>query len=118
MQQRVMGFVEEALAARRLKRVQTGGDLLVNFTMDVHEDPVFTTFSNGFGWGWDWGGGIATTTVQTYLTGKLTVDMVDARHSQLVFQGSSTAPISSKPERNTKRLARAVNEIFKKYPPQ
>ena len=30
MQLRVIGFVEEALAARRLRRVETGGDLLVN----------------------------------------------------------------------------------------
>ena len=59
MQLRVIGFVEEALAAKRLRRVETGGDLLVNFQMDVRQEKVYTTFADttGFGWGWGWGGG-------------------------------------------------------------
>ena len=57
MQLRVIGFVEEALAAKRLRRVETGGDLLVNFQMDVRQEKVYTTFADttGFGWGWGWG---------------------------------------------------------------
>ena len=30
MQERVIGFIEEALSAKRLKRVETGGDLLIS----------------------------------------------------------------------------------------
>src|SRR6476661_2626178 len=56
MQLRVIGFVEEALAAKRLRRVETGGDLLVNFQMNVQQQSVFTTFSDTLGYGW--GGGI------------------------------------------------------------
>jgi hypothetical protein len=120
MQLRVIGFVEEALAARRLRRVETGGDLLVNFQMDVRQENVYTTFADttGFGWGWGWGSTIATTTTQTITLGTLTVDVVDSHRNRLVFQGVSTAPISSKPAHNTKRLAKAVNEIFEKYPPR
>jgi hypothetical protein len=119
MQLRVVGFVEEALAARRLRRVETGGDLLVNFQMDVREEKVYTTFTDGgFGWGWGWGSGVATTTAQVINLGTLTVDVVDSRRNRLVFQGVSTSPISSKPAHNTKRLAKAVNEIFEKYPPR
>jgi hypothetical protein len=117
MQKRVIGFVEEALAAKGLKRVETGGDLVINFQMDVMEQPVYTTISNG-GWDWGWGGGIATTTTQIFLTGMLTVDVVDSRKGRLVFQGRSTSPISSKPTHNTRRLARSVNDIFEKYPPK
>lgn len=124
MQERIAGFIDQALAARGLKRVTTGGDLLVTYGINVTEQPVFTTFSSGFasGWGccWDggWGSGISTTTVQYFYEGMLIVDMVDANGKQLVFQGTSTHQISSRPERNTKRLARAVNEVFEKYPPR
>ena len=120
MQLRVVGFVEEALAARRLRRVETGGDLLVNFQMDVHQEKVYTTFADttGFGWGWGWGSTMATTTTQVINLGTLTVDLVDSHRNRLVFQGVSTSPISSKPAHNTKRLAKAVNEIFEKYPPR
>jgi len=122
MQLRLIGFVEEALAAKRLRRVETGGDLLVNFEMDVRQEKVYTTFADttGLGWGWGWGGGttMATTTTQVITLGTLTVDLVDSRRNRLVFQGVSTAPISSKPAHNTKRLAKSVNEIFEKYPPR
>jgi hypothetical protein len=118
MLERVIGFVEEALAARRLKRVETGGDLLIDFNMNVQQQDVFTTFTDSTGFGWGWGSSISTTTVQPILLGTLTVDVVDSRKKQLVFQGVSTASISSRPERNTRRLAKAVNEIFEKYPPR
>jgi len=122
MQERIAGFIDQALAARGLKRVTTGGDLLVTYGINVTEQPVLTTFSSGGGWGccWDggWGSGISTTTVQYFYEGTLIVDMVDAHRNQLVFQGTSSHQISSRPERNTRRLSRAVNEVFEKYPPR
>ena len=120
MQERVTGWVEEALAAKQLKRVETGGDLLVGLHMNVREEPVFTTFtdSTGFGWDFGWGSSISTTTADLVHVGTLTIDLVDSHRNQLVFQGVSTATISSKPAHNTRRLAKAVNEIFEKYPPR
>jgi hypothetical protein len=118
MQSRLVGFVEEALAAKHLKRVETGGDLLVNFQMNARQETTYTTFGDGFGWDGSWGGGIAITTEQVTTLGTLTVDVVDSRSNHLVFEGVSTAPISSKPAHNTKRLAKAVSEIFEKYPPR
>ncbi len=120
MQERVVGFVEEALSARRLRRVTTGGDLLVDFRMDVHEEQIFNTFtdSTGFGWDWGWGGAVSTTTTQLIPIGTLTVNVRDARKNQLVFQGVSTESLSSKPPHNTKKLAKAVGEIFEHYPPR
>jgi Domain of unknown function (DUF4136) len=127
MQVRVASFIEEALAARGFKRVPSGGELLISFRIKVTQEPVFTTFSDGWGpggWdsGWGWGGGwgssFSTTTVQTFYSGTLVINMVDANQKKLVFQGASTQDISSRPERNARRLGRAVNEILEKYPPQ
>jgi hypothetical protein len=44
--------------------------------------------------------------------------MSDARQKQLVFQGVSTATISSRAEKNAKRLQKGINEMFEKYPPR
>jgi Domain of unknown function (DUF4136) len=124
MRERVAAYIEEALAARGYKRVPSGGDLVISYRIDVTQEPVYTTFSNGFGpaWGWDngwgWGSGFSTTTVQSYYEGTVVIDMVDANHQKLVFQGASSQDISSRPEKNTKRLCKAVQEIFEKYPPQ
>jgi hypothetical protein len=118
MRERIAGLIEEAMAARGFKRVGTGGDLLINYGVQVTEHPEFITFYDGAGPGWGWGSGFSTTTVQTIYEGTLVVDMVDANQKKLIFQGTSTQTISSRPERNTRRLAKAVNEIFEKYPPQ
>jgi hypothetical protein len=131
VQNRIGGFIEEALAARGLKRTNSGEDLQVRYRVDVIEQPVFTTFSDswgwGPGWGWNgvwggwgpgWGTGLATTTVQMYYEGVLVVDMVDTHRQKLVFQGTSSQSVSSRPEKNNRKLAKAVSEVFAKYPPQ
>jgi len=134
MRERIARFVEEALANKGLTRTETAPDILVSYRMTVTEEPQYITFSDSIGpgwgwgdwgccaWGWGWGAGwgsaISTTTTQMIRLGTLAIDLTDPRHNQLVFEGLSTAAISSKPERNTKRLQKGVNEIFEKYPPQ
>jgi hypothetical protein len=118
MRERIVGFIEEALAAKRLKRVDKGGDLLVDYQVDVTKQEQWTTFNDAWGPGWGWGSGISTTTEQPIWIGTLTVNMIDSRHEQLVFQGVSSGTIRSKPAENTRRLAKAVNKIFEKYPPK
>jgi len=129
VQDRIAGSIEEALAARGLKPVTRGEDLAISYRIQVIQQPVITTFSDGWGpaWGWDgygvgwgpsWGSGIATTTVQMTYQGVLVVDMMDAHRQKLVFQGTSTQMVSSKPEKNTRKLAKAVTEVFARYPPQ
>jgi len=116
MRQRISSYIEEALAARGYRRVPSNGDLLVSYQMEVSEEPVYTTI--GDNWGWGWNDGISTTRLSMIYHGTLVVDMRDARQKQLVFQGVSTHTISSKPSRNSKKLADAVEDIFSKYPPQ
>jgi hypothetical protein len=127
---RIESFVEGAFAARGIKRVRTGGDLRISYGIEVTREPVYTTFSNGpgpgwgwdggwgGGWGWGWGSSFTTTTVQSIDIGTLVINMVDANRRKLVFQGTSTQTISSRPEKNNKKLSKAVNEIFEKYPPR
>ena len=139
MQQRIVRFVEEALAAKRFTRVETGGDILVNYDLKVTAEPQLTTFTNaagpvggwdGWGWGaWGWGGlgglgccgwgsGFSTTTAQTFWKGTLVISLTDSHHKQLIFQGVSTDMISSRAWKNTKRLQKGITEMFEKYPPK
>jgi hypothetical protein len=121
MQERAAGFIEEALSARRLRRVNTAGDLLVSYQTTTTELPQYTTFTNGtgpgWGWGWGWNDSVSVTTVQPILLETIVVDIRDARSQRLVFQGVATSTLSSRPPKNTKRLANAVRKIFEKYPP-
>ena len=48
MQERVIGFVEEALAVKRLKRVEAGTDLLINLNTNVQQQEKFTSSTSSF----------------------------------------------------------------------
>jgi hypothetical protein len=130
MQERIVSFVEEALGAKGFKRVETGADLLVSYDVKITTQPQFTTYTDttgpGWGWagrgccGWDggWGSAFSTTETQAVSTAMLVVNMQDSRHKQLVFQGVSTTTVSSRAEKNTRRLQRGINKMFEKYPPK
>lgn len=132
MQQRIVRFVEEALSGKGLERTESAPDILVAYKMMVTEEPQYTTYSDSIGpaWGWGgwgdwgccgwagWGNSISTTTTQVIRVGTLAIDMTDPHQNQLVFEGLSTATISSKAEKNVKRLQKGVSEIFEKYPPR
>jgi hypothetical protein len=128
MEQRIASFIEEALACRGLKRVTKGGDLLVSYHVTVTEQPQYVTFSDwsgapigywGWGWGWSpWVSSYSVTTLQPFFEGTLVIDVVDANRNKLVFQGTSTQAVSSRPKKNTEKLAKAVNRIMAKFPPQ
>jgi Domain of unknown function (DUF4136) len=121
MQERLKGFVEEYLAAKGLKRVAANGDLLISCQVNTREEERYITYTNGFGgwgWGWDGGGGISTTTAVPILLGTVTLDVVDAHRNRLIFQGTATSSVSSRPARNTRTFAKSVRKIMEKYPPK
>jgi hypothetical protein len=130
VEQRIISSVDETLAKKGLKRVDSGGDLDVAYQTSVTKKTQLTTMSSGMGGGWGpgprwgrgWGGGmgsgISTTTSSTIPVGTLVIDMLDPSAKQLVFRGIATDTLSSKPEANTKKMAKAVDKIFEKYPPK
>jgi hypothetical protein len=44
--------------------------------------------------------------------------MTDAHKKQLIFQGTSSDEISSRPEKNIKRYKKGIDKMFEKYPPR
>ena len=74
------------------------------------------------GWGWHrmWGPGMGpeTVTVDTYVVGTLVVDLFDSHDKNVVWWGSATATVSDKPEKNTKKLDKSVEKMFKDLPPK
>jgi hypothetical protein len=48
----------------------------------------------------------------------LVVDIWDARTKQLLWRATATDTVSENPEKNEKKLKKAMEKMFKKYPPQ
>jgi len=120
-QGRIMNAVDSALAAKGWTKVASGGDTAVSAFGKTREQDTLETFYDGFpGWGWrGWGGGIgmATTEAVPERIGTLNVDIFDGATKQLIWRGTAQNTLSSKPETNDKRLDKAVDEMFKHFPP-
>ncbi len=120
-QDRIMRAVDGQLSAKGWSRVESGGDATVSAIGKVTEQDTLETFYNGFpGWGWrGWGGGLgeSTTTTVPEKVGNLTVHIFDGSRKQLIWRGSAAEAVSSKPDKDEKRMDEAVNKMFKHFPP-
>ena len=74
----------------------------------------------GWGWGGGWAGGTTTTQVRDILMGTMVIDMADAKKGQLVWRGMGVKEVNTqaKPEKRDKSINKAVEKIFKNYPPK
>jgi hypothetical protein len=119
-QDRISSAVDQQLAAKGWTKVASGGDASVSAFGRVNERDNLETFYDGFpGWGWrGWGGmGTVTTEVVPQQVGTLTVDIFDGNSKQLVWRGTASETLSSKPDKNDKKMEKSVEDMFKKFPP-
>lgn len=113
-----------ALAARGLKQVPEGGDLVMVPHMSLGKDVQLSSYGYG-GWGgwryggYGYGGGMQTTTVQEIPTGTLVVDLVDAKSATAVWRGMAKDQISTtaSPDERQKKADDVARELFANFPP-
>jgi Domain of unknown function (DUF4136) len=123
MEPRLMEAVNAALTAKGWQLVTEGADVGLVAHVATHERHTLETFYDGFGGGWGWhhwgaGFGTAYTTDQPYEVGTLVLDMFDTHTKQLVWRGLATDTLSEKPDKDTKKLNKAVDKLFKDFPPK
>ncbi len=120
---RITEAVDNQLSAKGWSKVASGGDAAVSAFGKTTERDTMESFYTGFpGWGWrHWGGigmGTVTTDVVPEKVGNLVVDIFDGTRKTLVWRGTSSETLSSKPDKNDKKLEHSVEEMFKKFPPE
>jgi hypothetical protein len=115
---RIKDAVGQQLQAKGWKEVPDGGDVVLTAVGAVNDRTEYQTFYDGMG-GWRWGGfGNEETTPVNYEVGTLVVDMYTANDKHLIWRGTSSATLSSKPDKNTKKLDGDVKKMFKDFPPK
>jgi hypothetical protein len=116
---RIKSAVDSSLKAKGWTEVTSGGDISLVASEATKDQHTLNTFYNGFGGGRRFGGfgNTATTTVDTYKVGTLVLDMFDTRAKDLVWRGSASDTLSDKSDNNIKKLDKAVQKMFKKFPP-
>lgn len=117
--ERIIRGIDQQLATKDLKKIDEGAnpDLYVLYHGAVGEEAQLNTMNMG-GWGWRWGGGMATTTVDKIPMGQLVIDIGDAKTKKLLWMANSSDTLSDKPDKNQKKLDKALNKIFKDFPPR
>ena len=117
------------LSAKGLQMVPEGGDLAITAIGSRKNQQEYNSFyeglgGGGFGWrGRGFGGfgggfgneGVTDTQVINIPVGSLVIDVYDGSKHQLVFRGVASDTLSSKEEKNTKKLQKAVDKIFSKF---
>jgi len=116
MAQRIINAVNAQLMAKGLRLVESDGDLAVAVNVATQERQTLNTFYDGFG-PWGWGLGDTTATVETYTEGTIVADLFDAQTKKIVWRGTAEKQISSKPEKVTHEVEKAIEKLFNHYPP-
>jgi hypothetical protein len=121
MDQRIVDGVDKQLAAKGMQKVEPGANpnAIVIYHGAVGTETQLNTMSTGgYGWGGRWGGmGMSTTTVDKIPVGQLVVDIGDASTKKLLWMGNASDTLSDKPEKNEKKINKALDKMFKKFPP-
>jgi hypothetical protein len=117
---RIRDAVDKALSQQGWQKVASGGDVVLSAVGATQNQQEYQTFYDGLGGGWRWRGfgDMSTTTVENYRVGTLVLDMYDAGNKQLIWRGTSTDTLSNNTEHNEKNLDKAVDKMFKKFPPK
>jgi hypothetical protein len=118
MRERIIEAVNAQLEAKGMRLAADHADIGISANTATKEEQTLDSFYGGFpGWGWHryWGGPVI---VDTYEVGTLVVDLFDTDTKQVVWWGSASDTISDKPEKNDKKLDKAVEKMFKDFPPK
>ena len=123
LDQDIKRAVDEQLAGKGLRRVDSGGDLLAGYKAGISEEKQFDAFGSGFGGAWSGPGlgnfGSVHGTTSTIDVGTLIVGLFDPSNKQLVWRGAATKTLdlSKDPDKNYRTLQKAMAKLFKNYPP-
>lgn len=120
--------VEAELVKKGLTKTESDtADLYLGYQAGVGQEKQYTSFDTGYpygpGWGGGWyggGGGMTTGTTTTIYIGQLAFDFYSTSPKELVWRGvaSKTIDTEAKPEKQQKNLTKAVEKLFKNYPPK
>lgn len=124
---RIIAGIDAQLAAKGWQKVDDNPDVAVIYSASTSTETQINTFDSGGPWGgyrWGWGGygggyggGMSTTTVQNIRVGELIVDMADLKSKEFIWRGTASDTLSDKPEKNQKKLDKALAKMFKNFPP-
>ena len=118
IEQRLRAAVEERLDASGLRKVESGGDLLVATHLRANTEKRIDVDTFGYGYRRWRGWSRATVYVREIEVGTLMVDLAEGEAKELVWRGLATETIKPTREKNEKTLNKVLDKMFKDFPPK
>ena len=121
MADRIVEALKAKLVESGLREVQERPDIYVTYHLTSKQEYRLSTTGygyGGYGVGWGrWGGGTvsATTTATTYTKGTLIIDAYDAAEKKLIWRGTGTVTVASKPEKQTRQIEKILDKLGAKW---
>jgi hypothetical protein len=121
MRTRIVDAIKRELREGGLEEVSENPDLYVTSHGVARENTVYNTTGygyGGYGRGWyGWGGGMAstTTTATTYTEGTLVIDAYEPSEKKMVWRGTGTVTVKSKPEKQMKQVDKILAKLGKRW---
>ena len=116
---RILRSIDEVMIAKGFTKSETP-DLLININAKSERNVNVNQFSVGYGYGWGMGwspffGG--TTNLSSSTDGILTIDLIDAKKKELIWQGEGTGFLTKDTDEKDENIKDFVTKILAQYPP-
>ena len=123
MDGRIKNAVIKELTEGGLQQVDSDADMYITYHLSSKENTVLNTTSfgyGGYGAGWHrWGGGVgmgsSTTTASTYTEGTLILDAYEPGDKKMVWRGTGTVTLKSKPEKISQQIDKILAKMGDKW---
>ena len=116
---RILRSIDEQMTAKGFTKSETP-DLLINITTkakkNINVNQFHANYGYGWGFGWNpyWG---ANYSVNTNTEGTLTIDLIDAKKKELIWQGEGVGYLTKNTDKKDENIKDFVTKILAQYPP-
>jgi hypothetical protein len=112
--------INNQMISRGYEKVKENPDLIINIGLvitketqtrqtDVRDAPMYIGQRN---YHWE----SEEIVVRTYMEGTVTMDIVSSKDNEMIWQALSSGILEKKREKNTKKIVKGVQKLFKKFP--
>ncbi len=107
---RILRSIDEVMAAK-----SETPDLLINFFTKEREQVDVNQFNVGWGYGWGWGWNPwmwgNNTSINRYTEGTLTIDVIDAKKKELIWQGQGEGVLTKNVDKKDEKINLNDNQL-------
>ena len=114
---RILRAIDEVMATKGFTKSETP-DMLISINAKAEQNVNVNNFNTGWGFGWGWGPFWGSNTmVSTSTDGILTIDLIDAKQKELIWQGEGTGYLTKNVDKKDENVKEFVTQILAQYPP-